>query len=102
MLYGIENTFMREKDYLSLDKLESKIIKTSLQLSKYHSSTLLKLALKIKPIETIITVRILKFMVELMNNELCRNIRLISNQLGYIQEIKNTEMNDNGIFEIDI
>ena len=31
-----------------------------------------------------------------------KNIRLISNQLGYIQEIKNTEMNENGIFEIDI
>jgi hypothetical protein len=66
LLYGVENTFLYKRDYKDLAGLESKIIKNAVKLNKYHSTSLLNDALEIKPLESVIEIRKIKFMLRLM------------------------------------
>jgi hypothetical protein len=74
MNFALENTFLYQKDYNDLNTIECKILKNALGLRKYHSNTLINNALGITPIERLIKIRKLNFVIELLNYELTSTI----------------------------
>ena len=77
--YGIENCRLNKKDYISLQTVEARILKSSLRLSKFSATRILLNALKVEPIEWTIKKRKLNFFTELANNSLTR--RILEHQL---------------------
>ena len=88
--YGIENSFLNEKDYKELTSMESKIIKRSLNLTKYHSTTLIINALDIKTFDYAIKIRKLSFMQQLLANEFTR--RIVNKQLENPSKLANKSL----------
>jgi hypothetical protein len=96
LLYGIENTYLFNKDYNELNSLESRIMKNAVGLNKYHSTTLLNDALDIRPIAETVKTSKLKFIARLTKNQttaevlesLGRNKSQVSKQ-SIVYEINN-------------
>ena len=85
MNFALENTFLCQKDYADLNTIECKILKSAVGLRKYHSNTLMNNALGITPIETMLKIRKLNFINELMGYELTSDI--IEQQMSNNQRI---------------
>ena len=72
--YALENTHLSEKEYSELNSAESKTLKAWLGLNRYHSNTMLNNAIGITPLSQHIKTRKLKFILELLEYGVTRNI----------------------------
>lgn len=85
--YGIENSYLNEGEYKEISSMEGRIIKRSLALTKYHSTSMLVNALDIEPLVSVIKTRKLAFVKQLMMNRVTR--RILSVQLGNLKLLAN-------------
>jgi hypothetical protein len=74
LTYGMQCCDLNIKDVNDLHSTEAQLIKRSLNISKYAKTTPLYNALYLNNMETTLTVIKLKFLIQLMNNELCMHI----------------------------
>ena len=74
MNFALENTYLNKGDYKDLNTTECKILKNALNLRRYHSNTLLNNALGITPIERLVKIRKMNFLMELTRYELTSDI----------------------------
>ena len=72
--YGIENTYLNQKDYYEITSLEGKIIKSAFNLNKYHSTSLLISAIEAQPLEITMKIRKLNFIKQLLYHPICYKI----------------------------
>jgi hypothetical protein len=72
--YGLSCNYLTQKDVSDLAILEGKILKVAFGLTKYHSTSMLLHAIKLKPLEKLIKIRKLQTIQQLMGYELTADI----------------------------
>ena len=72
--YGLVNSALTQKDIMELSTLEGKIIKVAFGMTKYHSTSSLLNAIKIKPLDELLKIRKLQHFIQLTKFEITSDI----------------------------
>jgi hypothetical protein len=89
-MYGLVNAPLAHKDINDLAILENKIIKVAFGLTKYHSTTMLLNAIKIKPLEDELKIRKLQHVNQLLKYE--PTARILEHQLENRKTLPNKSL----------